>query len=83
MISNLLQAASVMAPRALVVSLPCLGLSSYWRGGRGQGGRAQQVLPGAQVVLPHRAVLVGLMTRTVHWVKTSVEMENKSYDSTE
>lgn len=75
MISNLLQAAFVVTPRALVVSLECLGLSSNWRGGRGQGGRAQLVLPGAQVVLPHRAVLVDLMTRTLHWIKTRVEMK--------
>lgn len=36
----------------------------------GKRGGTQQVLPGAQVVLLHRAVLVALMAGTVHFVIT-------------
>lgn len=46
------------------------GLSTNQSGGRGQGGGTEQALPGAQVVLLHRAVLVALMAGTVHFVIT-------------
>lgn len=54
---------------------PSAGLCTDHGRGRGQRGRAQQALPGAQIVLLHRAVLVALMTGTVHFVITGVERE--------
>lgn len=54
---------------------PSPGLCTDHGGGRSQRGRAQQALPGAQVVLLHRAVLVALVTGTVHFVIAAVERE--------
>lgn len=54
---------------------PSAGLCTDHRSGRDQGRRAQQALPGAQVVLLHRAVLVALVTCTVHFVITAIERE--------
>lgn len=56
---------------------PPAGLCTDHRSGRGQGGRTKQALLGAQVVLLHRAVLVALVTGTVHFVITVVEEEEQ------
>lgn len=48
------------------------GLGANRRGGLRKAGGAQQALPGAQVVLLHRAVLVALMAGTVYFVVTGV-----------
>lgn len=56
---------------------PPPGLCSDHWGGRGQRGRAQQAFPGAQVVLLHRAVLVALVTGTIHFVITDVKREEQ------
>lgn len=57
---------------------PSAGLCTDHGSGRDQGGRAQQALPGAQVVLLHRTVLVALVTCTVHFVITGIEREEHS-----
>lgn len=75
---NLLVAASVIGLQVPVVFLMSLGLCSNWRGGRGQDWRAQQVLSGAQIVLLHRTVEIGLLTGTVHRVVTGVEMRRRN-----
>lgn len=54
----------------LPLSFPPSGHSANRRGREGRDGGAQQVLPGAQVVLLHRAVLVALMAGTVHFIIT-------------
>lgn len=72
---NLLVAASVIRRLVLVVFLTPLDLGSNWRGGRRQDWRAQEVLPGAQIVLLHRAVRVGLVTSALHCVVTGVGMK--------
>lgn len=46
------------------------GLGSFHSRERRQGGRAEQALPGAAIVLLHRAVLVALMAGTLHFVVT-------------
>lgn len=68
--------AAVATQAALQLSppgFPSAGLGTDQGRGNGQGGRAQQALPGAQVVLLHRAVLVALVTGTVHFVIAGVE----------
>lgn len=68
-----MQAAFQLSPPGF----PSAGLCTDHRSGRGQGGRGQQVLPRAQVVLLHRAVLVALVTGTVHFVIAGVQREDR------
>lgn len=62
---------AVTSNAALQLSPPgfsASGLGTNQRSGRRQGRGVQQALPGAEVVLLHRAVLVALMAGTVHFV---------------
>lgn len=63
-------AAELTTFQLLPLSFSPSSLSSYRRGGEGQGGGTQQALPGTQVVFQHRAVLVALMTGAVHFIIT-------------